>query len=53
MPEWFVDARTANQVTTRNTDGRWRGGPDYALINTVEGVMRVEFGDWITPEMLR
>lgn len=47
MPDWFCDARTANTVTTHNTDGRWRGGPDYCLINTLEGQMRGENGDWI------
>ncbi|MBR8073323.1 hypothetical protein KDX14_27740 [Burkholderia cenocepacia] len=47
MPDWFCDARSANIATTHNLDGRWRGGPDYALIETLEGEMRAEFGDWI------
>ncbi len=47
MPDWFCDARSTNKVTTHNVDGRFRGGPDYVLISTLEGVMRAEFGDWI------
>ena len=47
MPDWFVDARTANKVTTHNEDGRWSGGPDYALIETLEGTHRANFGDYI------
>jgi hypothetical protein len=47
MPDWFCEARTANTVTTHNEDGRWRGGPDYAHIKTLEGDMRAEYGDWI------
>lgn len=47
MPDWFMDKLTANDVTIHNTDGRWRGGPDYALIKTLEGEMRAEFGDYI------
>jgi hypothetical protein len=47
MPDWFCDARSRNDVTTHNIDGRWRGGPDYALIKTLEGEMRAEYGDWI------
>jgi hypothetical protein len=46
-PDWWADAVTANRVTTHNADGRWRGGPDYALIQTLEGEMRAENGDWI------
>lgn len=47
MPDWFCDARSANTITTHNVDGRWRGGPDYCLIKTLEGEMRGEFGDFI------
>ena len=47
MPDWFCDARSANQITTHNEDGRWRGGPDFAIIRTLEGEMRASFGDWI------
>lgn len=47
MPDWFLDKRTANEITTHNEDGRFRGGPDYALINTLEGQMRAENGDYI------
>lgn len=47
MPDWFFCAVCSNEVTTHNEDGRWRGGPDYALIKTLEGEMRAEYGDWI------
>ena len=47
MPDWFIDKRNANEVATHNVDGRHRGGPDYALINTLEGQMRAENGDYI------
>lgn len=46
-PDWWADAVTANKVTTHNGDGRWRGGPDYALIETLEGTMRANHGDYI------
>lgn len=47
MPDWFLDKRSANEITTHNDDGRPRGGPDYALIKTLEGTMRAENGDYI------
>jgi hypothetical protein len=46
-PDWWADAVTANKVTTHNNDDRWRGGPDYALIETLEGTHRADKGDWI------
>ena len=46
-PDWWATAHAANEVTTHNEDGRHRGGPDYALINTLEGQMRAEKDDWI------
>ena len=46
-PEWWHEKHITNEVTTHNADGRHRGGPDYALIHTLEGVMRAEKGDWI------
>jgi hypothetical protein len=47
MPDWFMDKLTVNEVTTHNVDDRLYGGPDYALITTLEGQMRAEFGDFI------
>lgn len=47
MPDWFNNARMNNCVTTHNEDGRWRGGPDFAIIKTLEGEMRADYGDWI------
>lgn len=46
-PEWWHEKHITNEVTTHNEDGRHRGGPDYALIHTLEGVMRAGKGDWI------
>lgn len=46
-PDWWAERHIKNEVTTHNVDGRHRGGPDYALINTLEGQMRAEKGDWI------
>lgn len=47
MPDWFCDARNRNDVTTHNIDGRFRGGPDYALIKTLEGEMRCDYGNYV------
>lgn len=46
-PDWWHIAHAAKEVTTHNVGGRWRDGPDYALINTPEGQMRADYGDWI------
>lgn len=46
-PDWWAEKISANEITAHNVDGRLRGGPDYALIKTLEGVMRGENGDWI------
>lgn len=46
-PDWWADAVSANKVKTYNQDERWRGGPDYALIQTLEGEMRANKDDWI------
>ena len=47
QPDWFCDAKSSNAVTTHNIDGEYRGGPDFALIQTLEGVMRANAGDWV------
>ena len=46
-PDWWGDAVSSGSAKTFNIDGRWRGGPDYATIETLEGVMRAERGDYI------
>jgi len=47
-PDWWAEKVTAEVVTTFNYDqGAVRGGPDYAIIKTLEGRMRAERGDWI------
>lgn len=46
-PDWWADAVSACQITTHNNDDRWRGGPDYAIIKTLEGDLRADKGDWI------
>jgi hypothetical protein len=50
-PDWWAEKHIANIVTTHNVDGRWRGGPDYALIHTKAGTRRVEHGDVVSPDM--
>ena len=47
MPDWFCDAKTANDVVTINDAGSWGGGPDRAVIKTLEGEMTARFGDWV------
>ena len=47
MPDWFCSARSSGQITTHNVDERPRGGPDYAVIRTLEGEMRAEYGDFV------
>ena len=46
-PDWWAQAVAHQIVTTYNNDGRYAGGPDYATISTLEGLMRAEKGDWI------
>lgn len=46
-PDWFADKVSEMIVVTFNRDGRYRGGPDGAIIETLEGPMRAENGDWI------
>jgi len=46
-PDWWADAVSAEYVVTHNRDGRYSGGPDFAIITTLEGPMRAENGDWI------
>lgn len=47
QPNWFTDCVSDNTIVIVNDDGRWRGGPDRAFIQTLEGVMEAKFGDWI------
>ena len=49
-PDWWAEKHARNEVTTHNLDGRWRGGPDYALLKTPHGVVRKDFGDLISPD---
>lgn len=46
-PGWFHAAVACHDVITHNYDGRHSGGPDYAIIMTLEGEMRANKGDWI------
>jgi uncharacterized protein YhdP len=46
-PDWWAEAHARDEAITFNHDGRWRGGPDYAVIKTLEGTMRANNGDWI------
>ena len=45
-PDWFADAVTANTVITYGL-GKFGEGPVYCLIETLEGTMRANDGDWI------
>jgi hypothetical protein len=47
MPDWFTAAVTANKVTLHTETGTWQPTPDYALIQTLDGQMRANRGDWI------
>jgi len=47
MPDWFMDAVSSDTATIFNDDGRHRGGPDHAVIKTLEGDHRADFGDYI------
>lgn len=46
-PDWWAEAVSAGTVTTHNHDRRWRGGPDYALIETLDGTHKANKGDYI------
>lgn len=45
-PDWLHDLVTANRIITHGL-GKFGEGPVYCEINTLEGVMRAEAGDWI------
>lgn len=44
-PEWWHSLHVRNVVTTHNTDCRLSGGPDFALLQTDQGILRAEYGD--------
>lgn len=46
-PDWWANAVADNVVTTHNNNSRWRDGPDYAIIATLEGDHKASRGDWI------
>ena len=48
-PDWWGELHAQNVVTTHNVGDRWRGGPDFALINTPRGVVIKQFGELISP----
>lgn len=45
-PDWFHQAVNENQVITYGM-GKFGEGPVYCQINTLEGVMRADEGDWV------
>lgn len=48
IPDWFMDKVTTNEITLHYCN--YRGYPiedAYCLINTLEGVMRANGGDYI------
>lgn len=44
MPDWFMDRVTTNDIILRSDEAR---GIAAAEINTLEGVMRADYGDFI------
>lgn len=51
MPDWFCDARSANQVVTYSVDNRdgdpFESNLSHAIICTLEGDHRAELGDYV------
>jgi len=46
IPQWYTDAFTSNGIIGRTFDAGGRK-TDYVEIQTLEGVMRADKGDWI------
>ena len=46
-PDWWTDAVAKNHVTTHEVAGQDNHSPDYALIRTMAGIVRANYGDWI------
>lgn len=49
LPDWFLDARTRNEVVTfsEGTGNPFKDPVTHCEIHTLEGVMRADRGDWI------
>lgn len=47
IPEWFMDKVTTNEITLRDCNYRMEGNLAYCLINTLEGEMKGNAGDYI------
>lgn len=48
MPDWFMDKVSSNDIKLVNCDySRYRQEDAYCEINTLEGVMRANGGDYI------
>jgi hypothetical protein len=49
MPDWFLDARSADVVQTfsEGTGSPFNDPLTFAYIHTMEGIMRADRGDWI------
>lgn len=43
IPQWYTDAFTKNKIIHRGLNRK----TDYAEIQTLEGIMRADKGDWI------
>jgi hypothetical protein len=44
VPEWYTEAFMANRIMHH---GEYRSPPTHATIETLEGTMRADVGDWI------
>lgn len=52
-PDWWAEAVTLDVVTTHNNDGRWRGGPGFALIhNPSTKPLRIDRGAWVDKKIV-
>lgn len=48
IPDWFMDKVSTNEITIHNCDySRYGIDEAYCLINTLEGVMKGDGGDYI------
>lgn len=47
VPDWYTEAFMANKIMHHADDSSWKAPITHATIQTSEGPMRAELGDWI------
>lgn len=47
MEDWFLEKIASKDITLYNYDPKYNNKNTYAEINTLEGIMKAEFGDYI------